>query len=149
MFEPEIQELLKLMAEWGRARVIAYGTFDYSPYDAGEEVDSRDEIVAEGWVWACKQLGVKRPYLAVYGTYVCTLFLYAHFRDSCLLQFDTLVTSFRSQSKTSIKAVIDSHFKFSEDTPEKNITEQAKLLPDLFHYGVRTPLTSRSHIFNR
>lgn len=72
MFEPEIQELLKLMAERGRARVIAYGTYDHSPYDAGEKVASRDEIVVEAWVWACKQRGVNRPYLTVYGTYVRT-----------------------------------------------------------------------------
>lgn len=118
MFDSETQELLKLMVERARPRVIADGTFNYSPLDAGEKVDSRDKIVADAFAWACKQRGLKKPYLIIYGKY-----------------FDSLITSYRGQAKNDIKTVLDDEFGFSERTPGENATKEGNLLPHAFHHG--------------
>ncbi|KAG8711568.1 hypothetical protein FRC08_015731 [Ceratobasidium sp. 394] len=119
MFPPGIQVIMTKMAPKAKSKIIAYGTYDYTPSDGGHEVPSREDIVTAAWESACKELKKTEPYDPVYGKWI-----------------DGLITTFRNQAKKAIKPILDDHHKFTEADPDGNLEKYDNLLPHRFHQGL-------------
>ncbi|KAF8601983.1 hypothetical protein BDV93DRAFT_557963 [Ceratobasidium sp. AG-I] len=110
------QDTVKVMIEAALAQIIANGTYECPPSDAGAEQPSREDIVAEAWGLACAKTRTDYPLL-----------------PSHIKVIDSQVTTSRSRAKQALKPFVDKYFGFDDDTPEKNAVLSKKNLLDKFH----------------
>jgi hypothetical protein len=73
-FAPTTRSTVKLMRHRSLAKIIAGGTYEWTPVEPGEEYPPHDEIVAKSWAFACKKLGTDFPFLVEHPKHVSTGF---------------------------------------------------------------------------